>query len=81
MRMGVEIYFATSDKEIDDCFAAFQILRPHLSRAEFINQVKRQQLQGYKILALSENGAVKSVAGFREAEFLAWGKIIYIDDL
>ncbi|HMQ51493.1 MAG TPA: GNAT family N-acetyltransferase [Anaerolineae bacterium] len=79
--MTINIFLANSDDEIKSCFEAFKVLRPHLDQNEFLPQVKRQQQQGYKILALSEDGVVKSVAGFREAEFLAWGKIIYIDDL
>ncbi|HEX5057077.1 MAG TPA: GNAT family N-acetyltransferase [Gammaproteobacteria bacterium] len=41
----------------------------------------RQQVQSYQVLALRHEGIVKSAAGFRFAEFLAWGKVIYIDDL
>ena len=33
------------------------------------------------MLALKHEGMVRSVAGFRFAEFLAWGKVLYIDDL
>lgn len=44
-------------------------------------QVRRQQAQSYSIVALKAEGEVKSAAGFRFAEFLAWGKILYIDDL
>ncbi|MDX8129632.1 hypothetical protein QLH52_20205 [Methylomonas sp. OY6] len=43
--------------------------------------MRRQQTQSYQILAVRQQGAVKSVAGFRFSEFLAWGKILYIDDL
>ena len=31
--------------------------------------------------SLKHEGIVKSAAGFRIAEFLAWGKVLYIDDL
>jgi GNAT superfamily N-acetyltransferase len=30
---------------------------------------------------LKHDGMVQSAAGFRFAEFLAWGKVLYIDDL
>jgi GNAT superfamily N-acetyltransferase len=43
--------------------------------------VRRQQLQGYQMLALRHEVTIKSAAGFRFSEFLAWGKILYIDDL
>lgn len=79
--MTSEISIANSDQEIETCFEAFKELRPHLSQDDFLPQVRRQQLQGYQMLALRHEGIVKSAAGFRHAEFLAWGKIIYIDDL
>jgi GNAT superfamily N-acetyltransferase len=79
--MSTTIFIANTDAEIQACFAAFSELRPHLREAEFLPQVRRQQRQSYQIAALRHGGIVKSVAGFRSGEFLAWGKIIYIDDL
>ncbi len=76
-----DIFIAHSDAEIEGCFPVFSALRPHLKRSEFLPQVRRQQAQSYQVLALRNEGVVVSVAGFRYGEFLAWGKIIYIDDL
>lgn len=76
-----QIFLACDDQQIESCFDAFAALRPHLSRDGFLSQIRRQEAQGYQVLALAHDGAVKSVAGFRQAEFLAWGRIIYIDDL
>ncbi len=79
--MTPEIFIANTDTEIESCFPAFSALRPHIERTNFLAQVRRQQIQSYQILALRHEGAVKSAAGFRFAEFLAWGKVLYIDDL
>ncbi len=79
--MTIEIFIAKTDAEIESCFPAFSLLRPHILREEFLPQVRRQQAQSYQILALRHEGIVKSAAGFRFAEFLAWGKVLYIDDL
>lgn len=79
--MTIEIFIASTDEEIERCFPAFQALRPHLEESNFLMQVRRQQAQSYQILALQQDGIVKSAAGFRFAEFLAWGKVLYIDDL
>lgn len=76
-----EIYIANTDEEINACFPVFKELRPSLIHEAFLPQVRRQEVQSYKILALRQNGEVKSVAGFRYCEFLAWGKVLYIDDL
>ncbi len=75
------IFIANTDAEIESCFPVFSVLRPHLKEEDFVPQVRRQQAQGYRILALEDEGVVKSVAGFRLAEFLAWGKVLYVDDL
>jgi GNAT superfamily N-acetyltransferase len=79
--MSVVPFLVSSDAEIEACYTAFSALRPHLKQHEFLPQVKRQQLQSYRILAVKADGCVVSVAGFRLAEFLAWGKVLYIDDL
>lgn len=79
--MEIEIFLASSDEDINLSFPAFKELRPKLNFEEFLPQVRRQEAQSYKILALRQNGEIKSAAGFRFCEFLAWGKILYIDDL
>jgi GNAT superfamily N-acetyltransferase len=79
--MTIEIFIANTDAEIESCFPAFSVLRTHLEQSNFVPQVRRQQAQSYQILALKHEGVVKSAAGFRFAEFLAWGKVLYIDDL
>jgi hypothetical protein len=79
--MTTEIFIVDTDADIEACFPAFNELRPHLLQAEFLPQVRRQQLQGYQVLALRHEGIIKSAAGFRFSEFFAWGKILYIDDL
>jgi GNAT superfamily N-acetyltransferase len=79
--MSVEIFIANTDQEILSCFSVLLLLRPHLKQEKFLTQVRRQQAQSFQLVALRENGNVKSVIGFREAEFLIWGKIVYIDDL
>lgn len=79
--MTTTLSIATSDADLQACFATFKELRPQLVANDFIPQIRRQALQGYQVLMLSEDNIVKSVAGFRLCEFLAWGKILYIDDL
>ncbi len=78
--MTIEIFIAHTDAQIDSCFPVFSALRSHIKQNAFIPQIRRQQAQSYQILALKHEGLVKSAAGFRFAEFLAWGKILYIDD-
>jgi GNAT superfamily N-acetyltransferase len=79
--MRADIFIVETDSEIGACFPVFSALRPHLQKSDFLPQVRRQQKESYQILALKHEGAVRSVAGFRFAEFLAWGRVLYIDDL
>jgi GNAT superfamily N-acetyltransferase len=75
------VYFAQTDDAVLRCFPVMAELRTHLVVDEFVVRVRRQEKQGYQLVFLEDNGAVKAVAGFRIGEFLCWGKILYVDDL
>jgi GNAT superfamily N-acetyltransferase len=76
------IAIAKSAQEIARCFSTMSLLRPHLQEAEFVGRVIRQhQASGFQLAFLEEAGEVKAVAGFRIAEFLGWGRTLYVDDL
>lgn len=79
--MNANIFIASTDEDINACFPVFSLLRPHVAKEDFLPQVRRQQSQQYQIMALRHEGVIASAVGFRTAEFFAWGKIIYIDDL
>src|SRR5262245_37217519 len=76
------IRIASSAEEIRNCYSVMVQLRPHLSEAEFVAQVQRQQKDtGYTLAYVESNNRVQACAGFRVAEYLAWGKAMYVDDL
>jgi GNAT superfamily N-acetyltransferase len=77
----MNIHLATTDIEIEALFPAFKVLRPHLIEAEFVSGVRRQQSQGYCLIYVQDSGLVAAAAGYRILEFLAWGKVLYVDDL
>ena len=78
----MDIRPATTDDDIRACFPVMRELRPHLDEAAFLAQAKRQMANhGYALVALHDDGRICAVAGYRVAEFLAWGKALYIDDL
>jgi GNAT superfamily N-acetyltransferase len=72
---------AETDEQIMACFPVMKVLRPHLEETTFLAAIRRQQAQGYKLLYIESEGMVKSAAGYRIQDFLAWGKTLYIDDL
>ena len=79
--MENEVVLIESQDDIALCFDAFKELRPHIDKQGFLDQVARQAKDSYKIVAIKNDGSVPSAAGFRITEFLAWGKVLYIDDL
>ena len=78
----MNICIAVTESEIVACFPAFHELRPHLSQKNFVAQVQRQiRNHGYVLVYIAAHGDVVAAAGYRVAEFLAWGRIFYVDDL
>ena len=76
-----KVIYATTDKQILACFPVMKVLRPHLEAATFLAKVRRQETAGYRLVFLEEKRSVVSAAGFRVLEFMAWGKVLYVDDL
>ena len=70
-----------TDVEILSCWDVMLVLRPHLKKDEFLAKVKRQYEQGYQIAAMMSDNQAVALIGYRILEFMAWGKILYIDDL
>lgn len=58
-----------------------KVLRPHLAEIDFLGKVRRQEKQGYQLAACIDRNEVCALAGFRVGEFMAWGKVLYLDDL
>ena len=65
-------------------FAAMHALRPQLAgEDEFARRVdEHQRPEGYRLVAAIEgDGSVTAVAGFRVLSMLAFGRVLYLDDL
>lgn len=80
-RPDVDIRVAADAVDVRACYAVVAQLRPHLSEADFVAQVARQQREGYVLARLAEGGHVRAVAGFRIMEMLVSGRHMYVDDL
>ncbi len=78
----MDIGIALTEAEITACFPALHELRPHLTETDFVSQVQRQMKNhGYALAYVVSQNEVVAAAGYRVAEFLAWGRIFYVDDL
>ncbi len=71
-----------SDPEVLATFDVMKQLRSHLKEGEYPEMVRRMRAsEGYRLVAVLEGEKVRCVAGFRVRELLAYGKILYVDDL
>lgn len=77
-----ELRAVTDDAEVIACFPVMKELRPHLRDAsELVERVQRQAQDGYRLVALWQEGAVVALAGYRVQENLVHGRFFYVDDL
>lgn len=77
----LEVLYAYDEDAVRQCWCAFKELRPHLTEAEFLRRWRRQSEEGYRIVYLKSDIGVVAAAGFRILNTMAWGKIVYLDDL
>jgi GNAT superfamily N-acetyltransferase len=77
----VLVQLATSDAQILKCFATLSQLRLHLKQETFLDQIHRQQQDGYQLAFIEIDDCAIAVAGFHIAECLASGRFLYVYDL
>jgi len=76
------IALADTAQALARCAEVMRELRTHLSVDQILERIGEQQREsGYRIAYAESGGQVQSVAGFRVASYLAWGRTMYIDDL
>jgi GNAT superfamily N-acetyltransferase len=77
-----DIQTARSEADVRRCLPAFRELRLHLqSEDEFVERWRKQVEEGYQIAYIEEADKVVAAAGYRFLNTMAWGHILYIDDL
>jgi GNAT superfamily N-acetyltransferase len=68
--------------EIKQAHETIQFLRPALRDVDlFAQNVQKQFNEGYRFIGIEHEGKIVACSGFRILNTLAWGKIVYIDDL
>ena len=81
-RDDFRIAIARTAAEIARCYAVMRELRTHLTdRKKFVEQVRRQQRDGYRLAFVEAGGEIRAVAGYRFIEWLFSGRFLYVDDL
>jgi GNAT superfamily N-acetyltransferase len=77
-----DIHIARIETDVRQCWLAFRELRPHLqSENEFVERWRKQMEEGYQVVYVKDGDKVVAAAGYRFLNTMAWGHILYIDDL
>lgn len=80
--ISAEVRIAHEEIEVRRCWAAYKELRPHLkSENELVERWRVQTHEGFRIAYIAEGDIVPALAGYRFLNTLAWGHILYVDDL
>lgn len=69
-----------SGADISRCFSVYTYLRPHLDEAQFTARLQTQMAEGYCVVYFEEGDEIVAAAGYRVLYFLAWGRVLYVDD-
>lgn len=78
----MEIRNLSTDEEIEATFTVMSQLRSHLARKEYLATIRgMEDSGGYRLAAGFEDERVRCVAGYRFMKLLAYGKVLYVDDL
>jgi GNAT superfamily N-acetyltransferase len=77
-----DVRIAREEGEVRRCWKAYKELRPHLrSEEELVERWRVQTREGFQIVYISDGEEVLAAAGYRFLNTLAWGHILYVDDL
>ena len=78
----INIRIAEGEADVRACFPLMQQLRPHLENEDaFVDRWQPQTAEGYRILALWQDGHPAALAGFRVQHNMIHGRFLYVDDL
>ncbi len=78
----MQIKSLTDKSDIQLAYPIMKQLRPNLpDEKQFIEQIHRQQVQSYVLLAMIEEDKIIGLAGYRIQENLLYGRHLYVDDL
>ncbi len=76
------IAIARQPAQVARCYEVMRELRTHFTdRKKFVEQVRRQQRDGYQLAFLEAGGEVRAAAGYRFLQSLYSGRFMYVDDL
>jgi GNAT superfamily N-acetyltransferase len=79
--MSPDVRPVTTDEELRACWPVLAELRPHLDETDFLRRFRIQSGEGYRLVSTGDGDRILGVAGYRVLHTLAWGRVLYLDDL
>ena len=79
--MTLAIRELTGDGEIQSAYPLARQLRDRIAEASFLAEVRRQQVEGYRLYGGFEGERLVALAGVRRTHTLARGERLFVDDL
>jgi ribosomal protein S18 acetylase RimI-like enzyme len=70
-----------TDARLDEIYPVLHELRTELSGDEFRKRYEAGYLDGYRVVALYDDGECRAVAGYRILVNFVHGRVLYVDDL
>ena len=77
----MQIRELTTDGELAEAFPLMSELRDRIGKDSFLSEVRRQQVEGYRLYGGSEGDALVCLAGVRRSHTLSRGEHLFVDDL
>lgn len=77
----MEVRELRSDSEITAAFSLMSVLRERLRKETFLAEVRRQQVEGYRLHGGFVGDRLVCLAGARRSHTLARGEHLFVDDL
>lgn len=71
----------TTDRELQAAFPLMRQLRDRIVEDTFVREVRRQQVEGYRLFGGFEVDASVCLAGVRRSHTLSRGEHLFVDDL
>ncbi len=70
-----------TDAEIAFAFPLMSVLRDRIRAETFVDEVRRQQRQGYELVGAFDDDTLVALAGVRRSHTLSRGEHLFVDDL
>jgi GNAT superfamily N-acetyltransferase len=70
-----------TNQDIADAFPLMSALRDRIRSETFIDEIRRQQRDGYELIGGFADGRLVALAGIRRSHTLSRGEHLFVDDL